>query len=352
MSTPSQRKAKKFTPMGIVFAALGLALFAYFVRKAGVSEIVDGIRRLGAGFLLVLLIAFTRKIVRALAWQQCFEAPARIGFVDALTAVLAADSLGTMMPLGMVVSEPTKAALVRHKAPLISGLAAIAVENIFYSFSVTVFVFFGMAALLLSFSLPKLLLIASIGAIVVVVITLIVAIVVMKKQLRFLSGTVEWLYGRGIGKRALEDRRTHVRTLEDRVYGFYSRNRSRFLLILIFEAWFHIAGVLEGYVTLFFIGAAPTLLGAFILESANRVITVAFKFIPFRLGVDEAGSGRVTKLLNLGVISGVTLAIVRKGRDVVFTAIGLLILLAKGLSPARVVEESQIAVAEEVEATE
>ena len=43
---------KKFAPLGIVFAALGLLLFTYTVRKAGVSQIVDGIQRLGIAFLL------------------------------------------------------------------------------------------------------------------------------------------------------------------------------------------------------------------------------------------------------------------------------------------------------------
>ncbi len=33
---------KKLARFGIVFAILGLILFAYFVRKAGVTQILDG----------------------------------------------------------------------------------------------------------------------------------------------------------------------------------------------------------------------------------------------------------------------------------------------------------------------
>ena len=56
----------------------------------------------------------------------------------------------------------------------------------------------------------------------------------------------------------------------------------------------NIAGVLEIYTVLSFISPnqPPTLFTAFILESVNRVITMAFKFIPLRMGVDEAGTGK------------------------------------------------------------
>ena len=68
----------------------GVALFAYFVRQAGVSQIVEGIRRLGAGFVLILMISGIRHVVRSIAWMMCVEAPNRLRFRDALRARLMA----------------------------------------------------------------------------------------------------------------------------------------------------------------------------------------------------------------------------------------------------------------------
>ena len=45
-----QARNRKLARFGIVFAILGLLLFAYFVRKTGVLDIMSGIRRLGFGF--------------------------------------------------------------------------------------------------------------------------------------------------------------------------------------------------------------------------------------------------------------------------------------------------------------
>ena len=73
-------------------------------------------------------------------------------------------------------------------------------------------------------------------------------------------------------------------------------------------------------------GTAPTLLGAFLLESINRFINVAFKFVPMRLGVDEAGSGILTQVLYGASALGVTLAVVRKARMLVWTGAGVVFL--------------------------
>ena len=124
-----------------------------------------------------------------------------------------------------------------------------------------------------------------------------------------------------------------VQTLEERVYGFYQSNRQSFLSIFALDMCFHLAGVAEIYTTLSFISpVAPTLRQAFILESVNRIINVTFKFIPLRAGVDEGGTGQVSKVLGFARNIGVTLAIIRKGRDIFWSAIGLILIWRKGLS--------------------
>ena len=67
-----------------------------------------------------------------------------------------------------------------------------------------------------------------------------------------------------------------------------------------------------------------TLADAFLLESAGRFVTVAFKFVPYRLGIDEAGSGAVATVLGLSPAIGVTLALVRRLRIIVLNAVGLI----------------------------
>jgi hypothetical protein len=346
--TKAQASRKGLTPLSIVFAVLGLALFAYFVKRAGLGQIAEGIKRLGPGFLIVLAISAVRQVVRSVAWSLCVEAPYRLGFWDAFRARVMGDAIGNVLPFAsFVISEPAKPALIRDRLPLMAGLSAIAIENIFYSLSVAVSISCGMIALLLSFSLPNGMRVGSFIVLAVILIVIATGTFLIRRQVRFISGTAGFLHRRGLKEKWIEK----GRTMEDLIYGFYHRHQARFVPILLLEASFHLAGVLEIYVTLSFISPeqAPTFLTAFILESVNRVITMAFKFIPLRMGVDEAGTGKVSRVLLFTEVTGVTLAIVRKARDVFWAAVGVALLAHRGLSLRTVAREAEAALAEQTD---
>ena len=54
--------------------------------------------------------------------------------------------------------------------------------------------------------------------------------------------------------------------------------------------------------------------------------------MPFLIGVDEAGAQFVAETLGLAVGIGVTLAIIRKGRILFWTATGMILIVKRGLS--------------------
>jgi len=333
-SSEPKARSSRFAPLGVIFGLLGLLLFAYFVRRAGIGEIAGGIQRLGYGFILILAISSVRYIVRALAWMRCVEAPYRLPFRDAVAARLMGDALGNIIPFASVaVSEPSKAVFVKDRLPLLVGLSALAVENIFYALSVALFIFAGTATLLLSFSLPKGLRYASFGALITTVIIIPAGYFLLRSETRFLSGTLKFFGRHGVAPNLVKKIAPRVQALEERIFGFYQRSRQSFLSIFALDMCFHLAGVAEIYATLSFISpVAPSLRQAFILESVNRIINVVFKFIPLRAGVDEGGTGQVSKVLGFARGIGVTLAIIRKGRDIFWSAVGIVLIWKKGLS--------------------
>jgi len=337
-------KFQRLQPLGILFSIAGLALFAYFVYKVGAGEIVDGIKKLGIGFLLVLLISSTRLLVRSIAWTLCFEPPYRLRFLDALKAVVIGEALSSLIPLGILISGTAKAILVRNRVPFMVGLSAVAIENIFYSLSIAIFITCGTLAFLYAFHLPDIWMTTSYIALGIVAASTIFGYIVIHRGWRFSSYIAEGLYRRGFLKKLLETGREDIRQAEDRVYGFYRHNRQKCIPLILLELCFHGAGVLEIYVILSFISdTPPTLLTAFILEVVNRLITVVFKLIPFLFGVDEAGTGNMMRVLNFEIETGVTLAIIRKGRIIFWTSIGVLLLMRRGFSLKEIAEESESA---------
>jgi Lysylphosphatidylglycerol synthase TM region len=351
MTQPLNQPSKKrsFTPFGIVSTLVGLALFTYFVNKAGVSQILEGIEHLYFGFLLVIAISALRQASRSIAWKLCVEPPYRLRFWDAFRARLMGDAIGNIVPfVSFMVAEPSKPVLIRDRIPLMVGFSALAIENIFYSMSVAVFILSGMLALLFNFQLPKGLRIASIVIVGIIIVLISLGCVLISKQARFVSAGTTLLHRRGLHEKWV----VKARAFEDRIYGFYQRNRPLFLPLLALEACFHLAGVLEIYVVLWFISPnrPPTFFTAFILESVNRVINVAFKFIPLRMGVDEAGTGKISKVLQFAEVTGVTLAIIRKARDVFWAGVGMILLLQRGLSLRTLARESKAALSGDADA--
>ena len=326
----SERRRQRLKPFGALVAIAAALLFIYLIQRAGVRQVTAGIRSLGSGFVLVLAISSVRHVVRSIAWVLCLEPPDRLRFRDALRARLMGDAIGNVLPFAnFIVSEPAKPALIRDRVPLIAGFSSILIENVFYSISVAVFVACGMVAVLLTFSEAKAFRVVSLITLAVIALFVVCGFILVRKQISF-SRALALLPQKHFKPKWLAS----AYALEDRVYGFYRRNSARFFPILLLEACFHLAGVLEIYVTLLFISPErpPTIFTAFILESVNRLITMVFKFVPLRLGVDEAGTGKVSQILQFSEPAGVTLAIIRKARDLCWALVGVALLIHRQIA--------------------
>lgn len=318
--------------LGIVLTLVGIGLFCYFVWSVGPKDILGNIERFGmAGFAIILLLYLARIFTRAFAWKLSVYKPYRLGLRDTIPAVIIGEAMSSMIPLGILISGTAKAVAVRKRLPLVVGLSSVATENLFYSFVTAVFLMLGALSFVRGFPLedgwrwPIDVLIAVLGVL------LILGIVMVIKQWHFASETCEKLYRRGIARGVLERGRTEVRLFENLIYGFYRRHPRRFLPICLFEAAFHLLGVAEVWLVLYRIGASSPL-NAFLLESVSRLVTIVFKLVPFVVGVDEAGSQFVAETIAAGAGIGIAIAIIRKGRILFWTAVGLLLIVKRGLT--------------------
>jgi hypothetical protein len=323
------------TPGGIAAAVFGAALFALTLSRTETRDIFSGLHSVGWGFLIIIAISGFRLLVRAWAWTLCSEGEPRLRIRDTFPAFLSGDALGNLTPLGLVASEATKAVYVRHRVSLMTAVSGLTVENLIYTLSVAVVITGGSLALLFHYNLSGNLQMSFLIALGGMLALIVGSAWIIAGQFKVMTGLIDWMHRRSLAPRAIAGRLEKLRALEDSVYGFHKRHPSRLLLVVVLEALYHAAGVAEVYVTLAWIAPspAPTLLAAFILETANRLINVLFKFVPMRLGVDEAGSGMLITVLGYPGAVGVTLALVRKVRMLVWTAVGVLFLARRGLSP-------------------
>jgi hypothetical protein len=149
-----QRAHRSFDGFGALSMAAGVVVLAAFVWTTGPAKLWEGIRNVGWMFPVIIGLGGLRFFVRAWAWTLCAEPAHPLGLAPAFTAVLAGDAIGNVTPLGPIVGEPAKAALVRGAVPLQPALTALAIENIFYTLSTAAMIVAGTIALLFAFDLP------------------------------------------------------------------------------------------------------------------------------------------------------------------------------------------------------
>lgn len=328
------KNLKRLKIFGAVLTVLGIGLFVYFVYSVGLNEILDGIAHVGfGGFALVLFIYFLRIICRAATWKLSVGEPYKLNFSDTVPAVVIGEALSSLIPLGILISGTSKAVAVRKRVPMVIGLSSVATENLFYSLVTGFFITIGAFGFLRSFELPAIWVLAINALIFFVLFLILFGFVMVIRQWHFLSSFSEWLYNRHIGRGILENGRAQVRLFEDLIFGFYRKYPRRFLPIILIQIVFHSLGVLEVWFILSRLsGAIPSIYSAYLLESVSRVVSVFFKLVPFLIGVDEAGARFVAESLALATGIGITLAIIRKGRILFWTAVGMILILRREIS--------------------
>ena len=132
----------------------------------------------------------------------------------------------------------------------------------------------------------------------------------------------------------LEERRATLEELDSTIRSFYSHHRSTFYLALttFFLAW--LLETLEVYAILYYLDAPVDVLTSISIAALTVFIKGSTFFIPGSLGAQEGGY--VLLLLAYGYpdVTGITFALIRRLREILWIGIGLLCLMfIKGREP-------------------
>jgi hypothetical protein len=313
-----------FTRQGlaVVVTAAGLALFGLALHTANPASVSEGVRRVGAGFVWIALVGGVRLVVRAAAWCACAGGRSRLSFRSALGACLAAEAAGSLTPLGLAASEPLKVVWVRDRLGTVEAAASLAVETLLYSISVAIILVAGTVVLVTGWA-PVLVKRVLAGATAALAIAVVIAWRARPKHKSLSSVVLGWLESRGRHASARRAVASGIRRTGEIFRTLVFRRPWAFIATSLLELAFQALSVLEVWLTLVLLGVDVSFLGAFLMDYANRAVTVAFKFVPLRLGVDEWASAAMASVLGSGGAAGVTVAVIRKARVLCWSTAGL-----------------------------
>lgn len=303
----------------LLLLAVGIALIAWMVDRLDLTlgDVQSGFTRVGAWFAAILALMFVRFTLRAKAWLALTTE--RIPLMSAVAATISGDALGNLTPLGLVASEPAKAIYLRHHAPPASTLASLTAENFFYSVSVAIYVVIASGALLASVDdLDPAVHLAGVIALAGMVIVLLGAVWLAWQKPALVSAVLE-----RAPIRAVRNLAARVRAFEEQTYRAVRRNARALGTVTLCEVTFHALSLFECWLTFWLLTGVTAVTPALVLDGFNRVVNIVAKPIPGRLGVEEGGTAVLARAIGYAATDGFLLAVVRKGRTLVFAVIGL-----------------------------
>lgn len=312
----------------IFVAGLGLALFAWFVQRAGVGEIARAFANLGWLAPVVLLPFGLVYLLDTLGWRFAFgdEGVPGVGFGTLARIRWAGESINTVLPSAYIGGEAVKVQLLHKRGvPRVHSASSAVAGKTAQVVAQVMFIAAGAVAgvAILPPDSPARAGMLTITALAAVIVALLI-----------------WLQQRGMFRtlsailpvRALTKRAESLRRLDDRIFEFYRKDRLHFLLstAAYFAGW--IADTLEILLVSHLLGMPIDFSQALAVEAFISVAKALGIFVPGALGVQESGIVFLCYLFGLPPALGVSYAIIRRGREVVYVAIGGMFLYAEGFS--------------------
>jgi uncharacterized protein (TIRG00374 family) len=328
----------------LILLTLGLFTLGFLVWHIGPGNIYNAAAQLGPAALIVILIpSFIMYVIEAYGWKITLGPSAQaIPFWQVLAIRTAGEVVNMTTPTAYVGGEPLKAYLLqKHRVPMVEGLASVVIAKTTMTIAQVLFILIGIA-------LGFLILGANGSSGQIVAATLLslglllfgtVAFVLVQRR-----GLFTWILAmlRKIGLRIsfLETREEKLESLDQTILNFYTHHQSAFYTStgLYFLGW--LAEALEVFVIIYYLGGPATILSAISIGALSVFIKGGTFFIPGSLGAQDGGNLLLLEAFGYSDITGITFALLRRFRELVWIGIGLACLAILG-GPSTVIRQDR-----------
>jgi len=297
---------------------LGVALFAALVAQNDPAAVLASIADLS--WRLAILLCFPVSLVMlfdTLGWRFAFLRET-VSFRALAASRLAGEAFNLTTPTAALGGEAVKAWLLRGYAPLDASLASVIVAKTTITLAQGLYLLLGVVvawqtALTGSRLLSGMLWLLAIEAVALALFVLV--------QTRGMLGWT-WRLLERIGVRVARGHATLGR-IDDALGQFYRTAPRRLVLSIAFHFVAWLLGSVETWLILKFLGSEVSLATATVIETFGTAIRVATFLIPASLGVLEGGFLATFAALGLSSTTAISFSLVRRVREVVWIAIGL-----------------------------
>jgi uncharacterized protein (TIRG00374 family) len=318
--------------------ALGFLTLLLLVWHIGPDKIYEAAAQVGPGALLVLLIpSLLMYVFEAYGWKLTLGSAADGIPFWKIFAIRTAGEVVNMTTPAYVGGEPLKAYLLqRHQIPMVEGLASVVIAKTIMTLAQVLFILVGIAlAFWMLGAEGSSSQIAAAGLLTVALLSFGVAAFIFVQKRGLFMWTLRTLRGLGLHVAFLESREEKLRSLDEIILNFYTQHRSAFYAATALYLLGWLAEALEVYVIILYLGGPASLLSAIPIGALSVFIKGGTFFIPGSLGAQDGGNLLLLKAFGYSDVTGITFALLRRFRELVWIGIGLVCLAAMGRGQKR-----------------
>jgi glycosyltransferase 2 family protein len=316
------------------------ALFFYVLKRSGPAAVLNNIRLLGWGFVILIVLSGVRQVLRSVAWSYCFQTDGpRPAPLELFGPRLVGEALDDLTPAGPLLGQSAKLLVVSRRMPAEVSASSVVIENLVYALAAVLFMLSGLLIASLKLATAHGFRWICGDLVTCFLVSIAAAWWIVSRRITLLGRGLDYLKRAGLGRGFIERHEHYLRAVEHATYTFFLTHRRIFFLVLGIEIATNFTGVCEAYLVLKVTAAHASVFVAYLVESANRAVQLVFSFVPFGLGIQEGVAASTLQALGYAGSAGVSLAIIRKIRIVFWAALGLL--LAAKYSMARPAREEK-----------
>jgi len=311
----------------LLFLGVGVVALSGIVWHIGPSQILRTTEQLGFGSICVILVPLLAVyILEAYGWRLTLGPwTKQVSFLRLFAVRMAGEAINATTPTGMVGGEPMKAYLLkRYDVPMVEGLASLVTAKTAMVLAQILFMLLGICFMVMFLGGADYHVVAAGLGVGMLAFGLLMLWMIQRYGIGM--GLLTVLRKIRLPVRFLESRETQLLDLDNTIREFYRERKSTFRVVVLiyFVAW--AIETFEVYAILYFLGMDVTVLASFSIAAISVLIKGAGFFIPGSLGAQEGGYLFLLIAFGYDEVTGITFALIRRLREVLWIMVGLLLL--------------------------
>jgi hypothetical protein len=295
----------------LIAAAISLVMFAWVMRHVGFSAMLVQLKAMRVALPIVLVLSVLRLFLQSITWSTSLKGKdLSVNTTKLMGVRLASQSMGYLTVLGPVISEPMKIKLLG--TPTEPTITATFLDDGVYWFTSTLLAISGVV------SLPFVAVHGARYHAIPAFLSLAGMVYLIARRDPILSSLV-----RALGNRA-PFWLTRAEKLEMSIRSYRLRHAALVGRMFWIDLACQVLIASEVCVVLWSLGLPIHFFSVVAIDGVTRALKLVSGWIPARLGSDEGGAISAFALTGFSPVLGLSLALTRRVRDLLWALIGIL----------------------------